>query len=929
MTITVFRADAELCQFEIDERTEYIHKLMGEHKIEADFIAPEMLPIQIGDYIVHGAERFYVNAPPGIEKFNNFTYNYTITFEGEIYTLYRKLLLDEGSADFPYNGSPEDHLLLLLGNINTIDPGWTIANVDALPNMQIDYNGDTCRTALTKIAEKFKLEFRLVGRAIFLERSVGAETNLTFEYGPGKGLYSLTRSSIDDKNLVTRVYGFGSRKNLSADYRGGLSRLTFEGLYIDQNTGIYGIREGKYENDDIFPQRTGTVTGINPDDRFQFEDSALEFDINEQLLEGTVAKVVFKTGALAGYEFEIERYRNDAKVINFLVFNEDNDYQLPNALNFPEVGDEYTLVDIKMPEIYIVEAEQDVMDGTQAYADENSVPRVNYDLDIDEKCVRETGADVKVGFIVRVQDVKLGLDSRIRIAEISYPLVNPDKIAAKISDTIPYTVQERVIADTIDNKVEVRDVDRRRVELARRSAKRFRSLQGLLFDADGYFDGSKIKPNSIETLMLTVGAKSQNFGLIGVTIEANAGGDVNAMNISGGQLAHYEIEIEGLGYVWDVDPAIFLGLDPLKPYYVYAKCSNSSLTGVWEISETPRRTTDEVGYYLFNLGILYAVTEGRRDFDFTNGMTYINGDTITTGRIKSLDGLNFFDLADGSFKVGNEKSSLDWNVTEKGQLTLKGVLVSSMIFTENAVIENLMVRNLKTRESGKRIEITEAGNSLVMYNRNDEEVVRIDDDIDNDFDLEVGAQLLGGLRARNPKNDRSVELTGLGLYTDGSEKSWYHNALERGKASFIAKLFGSGTGSAAVVGVNATGNDTNYGGNFVGGVRVGSGGRGLQIENAVHYKIRRTSSGTSVRADDYELSCYNDQNIPILLPPNPYDGRTVIVRRNNGADVNVQGNGKQILRNGLVNNVVVGEGKGDCGYFRYDGAYWLYNYWAR
>ncbi|HEA30362.1 MAG TPA: hypothetical protein ENH91_10265 [Leeuwenhoekiella sp.] len=924
MTITVYRAaDVQVSQFEIDEETVFTEKFMGEHKIVAPFIAISVLPIQIGDYIVHGAERFYVNAPPGVQKINNFTYAYNITFEGERYALYNKLLLDEGAADFSYHGSPEDHLLLLLENINSTQGGWTITEVADLPAKTLTYNADSCRTALTKIAEQFDLEFRIAGRAITMVRSVGVETIMSFSYGRGAGLYSLTRDAIEEKNLVTRVYGFGGRKNLSYDYRNGAKRLTFEERYIDINTDIYGIREGVVTFDDIFPQRTGTVTGINPEDRFQFEDGAMEFDLNEYLLEGTVAKVVFKTGALAGYEFEIERYRDDAKVFNFLEFAEEDDYVLPNDLNFPEVGDEYTLVDVGMPEIYTIEAEQDVKDGTQEYAEENGVPRVTYDLDMDEKYVRETGAYVEVGFIVRIEDTNLAIDNRIRVAEVNYPLVNPDKRKAKIADTIPYTIVERTIADTIDNKTEVVNVDRRRIELARRSAKRFRDLQGLLFDADGYFDGSRIKPNSIETLMLTVGAKSQNFGLIGVSIEANAGGDVNAMNISAGQLAHYEIEIEGLGYVWDVDGAIFTGLDPEKPYYVYAKCASTSLTGVWEISETPRRTTDEVGYYLFNLGVLYAVNEGRRDFDFTNGMTYINGDTITTGRIKSLDGLNFFDLAQGKFKIGNEESSLDYNVTEKGQLTLKGVLVSSMIFAEDAVIENLLVRNLKTRENGRRIEITEAGNNLMMYDEDGNEVLRIDDDIESSGEPPYNA--IGGIRTRNPINDRQARMTARGYYADGAGvRTNYGLTSVAGRLLENQYLPGAG-----VIGTNESGNDINYGVRAVGGMHVAGGGRGLHVENAVHYNVRSVTTSTSVRKDDYTLSCYNQVNIAVLLPPDPYKGRMVLIRRNNSSRISAQGNGNQILRQGLSNEVDVGDGAGDCGLFVFDGSYWLYNVWFR
>src|SRR5690606_15246246 len=43
----------------------------------------------------------------------------------------------------------------------------------------------------------------------------------------------------------------------------------------------------------------------------------------------------------------------------------------------------------------------------------------------------------------------------------------------------------------------------------------------------------------------------------------------------------------------------------------------------------------ETGFIHFNIGILYAVHEDRRDTAFTYGMTFINGDNITTGKVKA------------------------------------------------------------------------------------------------------------------------------------------------------------------------------------------------------------------------------------------------------------------------------------------------------
>ena len=909
---------------EIDERTIFTQKLMGEHKIVSDFIHSSPLPVHLGDYIEHGQERFFINTPPEVEKINNFTYRYVIIFEGEIYRLYNKIFMDEGQADFSYHGTPKDFLLLLLTNINSIDAGWAIEKVEDAPAQTLTFNEDSCRTALTKVAEAFELEYRLVNKNIYLERSVGAETTLLLEYGRGRGLYTLTRQKVEDKNVVTRVYGFGARKNLSYDYRDGAARLVFEERYLGKNTELYGIREGSVMFDDIFPQRTGTVTAIDPEENRVIKDSTLNFDLDDHLLEGIVAKIVFKTGALTGYEFEVQSYRHSDRRIKFNPFVEENGYTLPNDLNFPEVGDEYTLVDIKMPQVYIDESEQKLREKTREYLEENSVPRVLYNLEIDEKYIRERGIDLRVADLVRVMDEGLGINNQIRVAEVSYPVVNPDQVTAVIADSIPYTIEERLISDNVDNNTEIVNVDRRRSELARRAALRFRELQSLISDPDGYFDPVNLKPGSIETLMLSVGARSQNFGLIGVSIQANAEGNVNTLKISGGQLVHYSIEIEGLGYVWKMDPRTFTGLDPEKHYYVYARCSATSLVGTWEISEQPQPVDGEEGHYSFNLGILYSVTDGRRDFDFTNGMTYINGDTITTGKIKSLDGLNYFDLSEGKFKLGNEESSLDYNVTEEGRLTLKGVLVSSMIFADDASIERLAVRNLRTRDEGRRLEITESGNNLILYDEQGRKVAIVDDDIDSDN----SGNPLGGFRAINPDNGRVSYSSGNGVFSNGSNTRFFSATTGRNSnASVVGLLNEVKPGiSAGVAGVNSY--NGGYGGYFYGGLLL-EGHTGLELKSAVHINSRTTSTSIELDEKDHLISCYNNQTIFIYLPKKPRKGRCIRIKRANDAAVGVRATDVDILKANVEDLVYVGESRGDSGEFMFDGSYWLYNYLPR
>lgn len=689
----------------IDEKTRMIKKLMGDWHVTADFNVTSVLDIQIGDYITYDGENYYINRLPDITKLNNATFQYKIDFEHSLYNLKKKLFISyDGLADFSYNGTATDFITNIVAAINEIDTGWTVGTIDTTDEITLQFTNESCYAALIRVAEAFKLEYTITSKAISLIASVGSVRALTFEYGRGKGLYKLTRQQVHDQNIITKVYGFGGDKNISEDYRDRAKRLVFAATgqqpcsassypYLTNNIDLYGTIEGQFTDDNIYPQRTSTLTGASISfaaaapyafsERSSYvEDSEMDFDINDYLIDGKVATMVFKTGDLAGVECEIWKYDHSNKRFYIRSYADVDGYVMPNYNSGspiqPEIGDSYTLVNIAMPQTYIDTAEAALQAATQTYINKNSVPQVVYDCLFDWKYAKTQELKLDAGDKVTVTDSDLGVDAQVRIAAIEYPLVNIYKIKATIADFVPYTLQERIIKTTISTKKETVFVERRNTELARRNTMRQNQMQGMLFDSDGYFDPENIKPLSIETTYLSVGTKSRDFWLSNVTIKANYEGDANALYVTAGSLIHLQLEITGVGYEWVIStPLDQDSLTPATAYYLYAKCSTSALTGEWILSASQITTEEVSGYYHFLIGMLFAVSDDRRDFDFTNGMTYINGGTITTGKIQSIGGDSYFDLTQNKFKVGDSNSSLDWNDTAASTLTIKGALVQS------------------------------------------------------------------------------------------------------------------------------------------------------------------------------------------------------------------------------------------------------------
>lgn len=636
-TLQLYRRGAPTVMVPLDENTIYLDECMGRFDIQCQFFSPVVLDIRVDDYIIYNGVQFSINVPYQVTRSAIIQYN--ITFEHPSYWLKDITFRHLGAIEFSYFGNPKSFVQMVVDCMNVDDTGWMVGICEILDEKLLDFFADgqgySCKGALQKFAEDFELElwFSGDGKTINLTKQAGKQTSISFSYGRTKGLYSVERGILETP-LYNRILGFGGNKNIPEDYRGGMKRLTFDTGEIERPL-ILGERrrETSVVFNDIFPERTGTLTDVSAD-WLSLTDISLDFDLNGNKIEGEAPKIVFKTGELGGKDFEISSYSHADKTIRIKTNTDQDGYVTPNSIFSPSIGDKYTLVGIKQPQSYINDAENRLFKAVEKSF--KTLTRPPYKVEIDEKYMRENAFTLKSGDRVRLVDDKLEIDDMIRVTSVSFPLVNPNQCTVVISDKITYTQETQALIDTDKVKEQLKVVNRQKSEAQRVQALRMRELQNNIFDPeDGYFDGGKIRPESIETLMLSVGAKSQNFYLDGVRIVPNVGDDPNAIQITAGTLIHREIQIEGLGYIWELGGFNREGLEPTKSYYLSAKCSRTQLTGQWVLSETPIKTDGESGFYHFNCGLLYSVLENRRDYAFTNGMTFINGDTIRTGKVSA------------------------------------------------------------------------------------------------------------------------------------------------------------------------------------------------------------------------------------------------------------------------------------------------------
>lgn len=464
MQITIKRGSTFQAINEIDDKTIYSAEFMGEDKITTSFVRDSKIDVQVGDYIEYQGKKYSIvpQVPPSETKGGGL-YTYDITFYGPMYDWNRKIVRHANAITFPYTDTPLGFMMLIIDNIRLFDIGWTLGTVELIDEPQtLQFDGTSCRVALTMVAEAFDLEFFVKDKKVNLVKSAGKTVNgVTFSYGLNRGLYSIRREGSSN-NFANVWYGQGGNKNLPENYRSGQTRLGFDGnpLIVQESVNRFGVIEGNVTFEDIYPKRTSTIQSSTKisDALFEVSDETIDFDINTLQINDS-AKIVFKSGPLGGNEFQISSYNAATKTIRYKVNQEDSGYVLPNDTLKPAAGDKYTLVGIVMPASYVTVAETELQNKTSAHAQENSFPKFVYALDIDEHFVREIGYEYTLneGDRVPVKDVDMQLDAALRVQIISWPLVSPANISAKLSEKVEYTQGEKLLKAIVTAKATAKD----------------------------------------------------------------------------------------------------------------------------------------------------------------------------------------------------------------------------------------------------------------------------------------------------------------------------------------------------------------------------------------------------------------------------------------------------------------------------------------
>ena len=666
--------------------------LNGDETVNIIVESPFPQQYEIGDKITVFGREYTLNRTPVMKKTGMHDFQYTLTFEGAQYDLLRVLYnlniettgntLQDVQAE-TLTGTLRTFMQVLVSNANRVFPGkWSLGVCPETEYKTIGFDGENCLAVLQTLCNEFSndgkneyVEFEIItsgGVNTINMKKVGTVLPYTFKFGRGGGLYELTRQNVTSSDIVTRLNVFGSSENLSFRYRA--KRLCLPGKskkdsYIQDNNAVamYGVIEGQKVFEAIKPHYDGQVTSIDSGNVLKFIDTAFPFDLNAKsgeeylyLIPNESPKIHFNTGNLAGYEFEVKEYNHSTHTFILKSFQDDRGDVFPNAsssaFQFAQ-GDKYKILGVIYPDSLTNAAELELQEAAEIYYPQISQPRVQYSLSIEKNCLKKivNGSDTVIvnafvpGDYIHIVDPDIGVDKDIRIKGFTRDVLNPYQYTLTISDTTKTTsvqttiLQELGEIDRIININNLKDPAR-----ARANWRTSRQVLDMVFDADGDYYSEKIKPLSIDTLMLSVGAKSMQFGLVNTVFQPNYLGNSNVIQWKGGVLTHYTINEEH-AVSWVIADGSLTFTDSNAAYYVYAKCSRSAQTGTFLFTTQQIKVEDDANYYHFLIGVLSSVDPDihARSMSLTYGFTTINGRFIKTGRVESADGLTYFDLDNG------------------------------------------------------------------------------------------------------------------------------------------------------------------------------------------------------------------------------------------------------------------------------------------
>lgn len=414
VTYTIYGVDGSAKAEAVAEEASVRHvELMKEDYIKLYFTLYKEVYLGMGDYIDTDWGRFEITKPqkPSYDA-DIQAYKYEIQFNASYFKWTNKLykfepLNNRNEATWSLTDTLANHLEVLKRNLAAY--GWEydmVINADVTAKDEaifIQFDNIFIFDAVTKIAEAFNTEWTVNGNKIIFGR---VESGESFDLKMSENVEKVTVSD-NNRSYVSRLYAFGSTRNIPSNYRKDDKQILLNGVvqkrlmlpvktpYVD----VEGVKttedvvEGIVTFDDVYPKMdcqigelkvitkevqasttveataasstastttTGT-TGTTTNDTaassttdtkkvpiYRFKDKALKFS-KDYILSGQQLQMQFTSGALKGMFFDLAFNPDGADESSDegqwfeIVINNTYGLDLPNDTLKPSADDKYVL----------------------------------------------------------------------------------------------------------------------------------------------------------------------------------------------------------------------------------------------------------------------------------------------------------------------------------------------------------------------------------------------------------------------------------------------------------------------------------------------------------------------------------------------------------------------------------------------------------
>nr|DAY21923.1 MAG TPA: Putative tail protein [Bacteriophage sp.] len=701
-----------------DESYRY-RSIMGEHTLTLYFSLSTYTEIPTGAWCEFANERYTLNQPAKIVKHNTRNFEYTLTMDSEGANLknYKFRNSNDKTLKFPFTASPRYHVQILVDCLNMIDSGWQVGNCIEASEKLVSYNHNNCLEALEMIAKAFETEYEIIGKTIHLHKVEYFKNNpLPLQYGKGKG-FKTGVSRTTEQSRITRLYVQGGDRNIDRSKYGNKELLlpksqeyTYEGVtFISDDKGLSiaiknaqnngFVNEQSLDLSHIYPKRKGTISGffaVDIDKHFYdiFDDSIPQaLDFNAMQIKGEKMLIYFESGMLSGREFEVSHYNHAEKRFQ-LVPKEEDGVTMPNDIFRPNIGDEYSVYNMQMPNAYISDnatksgASWEMMKEACKYLYENRADLFTFTGDLDgiyaKKHWANIGGRLKMGAYINFSDTEFQRTPvAIRIIGLKEYVNNPYSPQIELSNKVQGHSFASEMRKLQNQEVYFGELNKRTQSLTKRS---WRDAQETIKQIEAAFPEytKSIVPATVQTMMALIGNKSTQFDfVVSKTNPIKAphtlyfDKNTKQINAGSGWLKHFTLGATDINpnrnansYKYWYIPAFLSGRldDKAKTYYLYIKASKTDETGEFILSENKIDIEQEAGFYHFLYATINSEYENERGIAKLNGFTEITGGQIKTDKITSGNGEQYIHLFDDHIEIKANLKITDGNKTEIKQL---------------------------------------------------------------------------------------------------------------------------------------------------------------------------------------------------------------------------------------------------------------------